>query len=777
MLDEFPSLERFAGTTIANYRLDHLVSRSPLGAVYLAQRGGDNGAFLLRIITLPRGGVGARPGAGRVGQGDDAAGYPANVAAPSLPGGASPTEEYLARFQQEARRLATLQHPYILPLVDFGVFGVFQETPYLVWPQLPLRSLASRLAQSGPVDALTAGRYLDQITGALEYAHEHSTLHRNLSAACVYLQRDGRLIVADFGVRRLIELGRADAEQYAINALDEACAPEQIRGDPVSSATDVYGLGETLYQMLVGASVFPGATRQAVAQRHLSDRVPAVSATRPGIPAALDPLLARALAKEPERRFRQPGAFANAYNQIVAPNSAARVPFVMTIDAPPSGPLTAGAPSPISAPASFGALQPTSAPSAASIGETMRAGYGAQGDRGSLDGLGEQDGREALRLAAPPARRHRRGGLLRRPWVIALVVLVVVALLGGETLAALAARGASGAPAASGSASFSESAASQSAALGRTDTFHLVAQHLPTLPTGSHYAAWLINDQSENVFPLGALVAQPGQPGAYTLALTGQSGQPGPTLLALANRLEVTVEQGNTLAPVGRVALVGVFPPLAFVHIRHLLVSFPATPGQVGLLVGLLDQTRLLYAQTQAFARASASLDTATARCLAQSIVDIAEGANGAAYKPLSAACVAQGVSATGDGFGLLPSGADSLAGRQGNTYAETDYLADASAHASLAATQKDATTTIRTYARQVELCVANIQGWGTSLDRQATSWLANPAQPQLGQSLVSLAREAYLGQGATNGGANGGAEAAFHDGQLMATLPLSARA
>jgi len=65
MLDEFPLLERLTGTTIATYRLEQLVSRSPLGAVYVAQRGSDNGAFLLRIIALPRGEAGARPGASR----------------------------------------------------------------------------------------------------------------------------------------------------------------------------------------------------------------------------------------------------------------------------------------------------------------------------------------------------------------------------------------------------------------------------------------------------------------------------------------------------------------------------------------------------------------------------------------------------------------------------------------------------------------------------------------------------------------------------------------
>lgn len=760
MLDEFPSLERLGGTKIAGYRLDQMVSRSPLGVVYIAQRTSDNGSYLLRIIA-PQPSTPGRYRSGVSGNGvGGSAGYLGGV---SLPG-VDDTEDYLARFQRQAAHLATLQHPYILPLVDFGVV---HEAPYLVWPYLPLRSLATRLTQSGPVDPLTAGRYLDQIAGALEYAHERSTLHRNLSAACVYLQRDGRLLVGDFGVRRLIELGRPDAEQYAVNELDEACAPEQIMGGGVTEAADVYGLGATLFHLLAGSPVYSGATRQEVAQRHLGDRIPTLSATRAGIPVALDPLIARALAKEPERRFRQPGALANAYHQILAPNSGARVPFTLNTSAPVSGPSQ---PAPVAYNPSLAPRSPT--PSPLDQSAEAYAAYAASGSN-TFDALLATDTRAAphTRLSAPPARGRQRMRPPGRPWVVALIALVVVAALAGGTLAALAARGPGAAPAATGSVTFAQSNASQSANLGRTDALRIVTQHLAAPPSGQHYAAWLINDQTESVFPLGSLVAQSGQAGVYTVSLAGQGAQPGQNLLALGNHLEVTLEQGTTPGPVGRVALSAVFPPLAFIHIQHLLVTFPTTPGQVGLLVGALDQTRLLDAQTQAFAQAVRSSDSTQAQCLAQSIVDIAEGAQGTNYRPLTAACQALGVSATGDGFGLIAVNSSSLAGKSGAAYSETGFLADASAHASLAATQPDTTTTIRTYARQVEVADANIQGWVTSLNSQAVSFLADPTRTQLGPSMLMLAQQAYRGQGA----AHGGALAAFADGQQMATLALKA--
>ncbi len=752
MLEEFPSLERLGGTMIADYRLEQVVSRGPLGVVYIAQRGSDNSSYLLRIIAPQRPAIGGYRGAyGNVYSSPGS--YVGGMSSP----GADSLEDYLARFQRQAAHLATLQHPYILPLVDFGVF---HDAPYLVWPNLSLRSLATRLTQSGPVDTLTAGRYLDQIAGALEYAHERNTLHRNLTAACIYLQRDGRLLVGDFGVRRLIELGRADAEQHALNALDEACAPEQIMGGSVTEAADVYGLGATLFHMLAGTQVFTGASRQEVAQRHLGDRVPQLSATRPGIPVALDPLIARALAKEPERRFRQPGALANDYHQIVAPNSSGRVPFTLNTSAPLAGPhLATHSPSPRSL-----------APSPLHDATDSRGAYGTtSADRfDEIDTIGDHEA-SPTRLSGPPTSGQRGGSLLGRPWMVGLIAAVLLAALAGGAFATLANRGTGVTLAASGSITFGESAASQSAGLNRTDALRLNAAHLATPPNGDHYAAWLINDQTENVFPLGTLVAQAGQAGAYTLSLAGQSGQPGQNLLALGNRIEVTLEQGTTPGPVGKVELVAIFPPLAFIHIRHLLVAFPTTPGGVGLLVGTLDQTHLLDAQTQALASAIADGNSAEAQCLAQSVIDIAEGSQGAHYKPLSSDCQALGVNANGDGFGLIDASSASLSAKSGATYNETGFLADASAHASLAATQPDATTTIQTYARQVEVCDANIEGWVTSLDNQAVSYLADPTQTHLGPSMLTLAQAAYQGQGA----AHGGAGAAFADGQQMATLTL----
>ena len=118
--------------------------------------------------------------------------------------------------------------------------------------------------------------------------------------------------------------------------------------------------------------------------------------------------------------------------------------------------------------------------------------------------------------------------------------------------------------------------------------------------------------------------------------------------------VEITQEQSNVVAPSGRMLLAVKFPPQSFVHIKHLLLSFPTTPGKIGLLVGVLHQTQLLNAQASALNTASGKGNTALVHCLAQSVMDISEGSTGEHYKPLSAECRELGVTQAGDGFGLL---------------------------------------------------------------------------------------------------------------------------
>jgi hypothetical protein len=277
-------------------------------------------------------------------------------------------------------------------------------------------------------------------------------------------------------------------------------------------------------------------------------------------------------------------------------------------------------------------------------------------------------------------------------------------------------------------------------------------------PSGSQYNAWIVDTQSESATGLGTLVQN--KDGTYTVKSTNHHN-----ILSLGNRVIVTLEQGTVTVPTGQVVLSATFPPKAFVHIKHLLVSFPDTPGKIGLLVGLVDQAQKLSSASQLLQSISASQNTTAIQCAAQSIVDIAEGTQGTHYQQLGNQCASQNIAEVGDGYGLLGTGG---------------YIVNSQAHASLAATQSDTTSTIRVHAGHVAICLDNMKGWVTTIDHDAQSLINNPTDSAKVQEIVTLANHAFNGFDANGDGSidpipgEGGAVTAYFHGQLMATLVLA---
>ena len=242
---------------------------------------------------------------------------------------------------------------------------------------------------------------------------------------------------------------------------------------------------------------------------------------------------------------------------------------------------------------------------------------------------------------------------------------------------------------ASGSVSFSDSQNGQ----GLTNTLNLKISKLGTPPNNLHYYAWIIDAASEKTLALGRLVAQ-GQ--NFTLAFMDKVN-----LLGAGDQLEITQEPGNPMFPAGEVVLSGTLPPLALIHIRHLLVRFDTTPGKIGLLVGLRDQARVLNKQAQLLQSFAGKGQHKTA-CAAQSIINVIEGAGGKNALPLADTCAAFKVTNVGDGFGLLNPG-DPNAG----------YIVLSAEHAALAAIQSDSTPTIRMHAQHVQIATRQSQKVG----------------------------------------------------------------
>jgi hypothetical protein len=552
----------------------------------------------------------------------------------------------------------------------------------------------------------------------------------------------------------MLELGRKDAEWYALRNWNEACAPEQILGNQVSPATDVYAMGIILYQMLTGEAPYTGARRKDIMQQHLQASIPSIKQRRPDLPGELDAILATATAKQASDRFSQPGAFANAYYDIVSPQQIGRVPFKLN-----TGGIFNGLSAPVSTPTngrvgqeqtSLVSLRPTSAPT-------------------SMLDQQEAPPRYRASLAPPPTKAVTHYSPRFSPLRTLLIAGVLVAFILGTFLAVTRLQSPS-APAPGGQVSFMDSGAQ---ALGQTNALEIQVTGLASPAGGSAYHAWMIDQQNERVLALGTLTPH-GQAYSLSYQSIGATGEDaGTNLLTLGTQMEITLEQGNAILPTGKVVLSGEFPPRAFVHVGHLLVSYPTTPDKTALLVGAESQTELLETQASALQAAAAGHNVPEIQCAVQSILDIIQGSAGPQYQPLAGSCSSQHGGATGDGFGLL--------GTLSPTYHTlTGYLTSASEHASLAATQPDATSNLRVHAHNVEVSISNVEGWVTTILQNALLLEKTPlSQPAAVQTIVTLAGEALHGVD-RNGdhqiapiAGEGGITTAFSEGQQMATLKL----
>ena len=214
----------------------------------------------------------------------------------------------IRRLEREARVTASLTSPHVVQVLDFGVEDAH---PYLVMEYLPGGALASHVAGQLPLPAEQIVAYGRQIAAGLAAAHARGLVHRDVTLRNILVAPDGRLKVADFGIAKapgdtaLTQTGVALGTAIAM-------APEQVRGQAVTPATDVYGLGVLLYQLATGQPPFSGDTEVAVAVQHLQAEVRPPRQRNPALPAWLERVILRALAKDPAARYPDAAAIGAA---------------------------------------------------------------------------------------------------------------------------------------------------------------------------------------------------------------------------------------------------------------------------------------------------------------------------------------------------------------------------------------------------------------------------------------------------------------------------------
>jgi predicted Ser/Thr protein kinase len=206
---------------------------------------------------------------------------------------------FVERFRREARAVASLSHPNMVAVFDYGED---EDNYFIVMEYVEGRDLARVLREEGPFSPDRAVHVGSLICAALGHAHAAGVVHRDVKPANVILgDRDG-VKVTDFGIARAVGDATLTATGSVLGTA-HYLSPEQASGDPVGPASDIYSLGIVLYEVLTGAVPFTGDTPIAVAMRHVSDPVPPPSELNPDVPSALDEVVAKATAKAPEQRF------------------------------------------------------------------------------------------------------------------------------------------------------------------------------------------------------------------------------------------------------------------------------------------------------------------------------------------------------------------------------------------------------------------------------------------------------------------------------------------
>jgi formylglycine-generating enzyme required for sulfatase activity len=216
--------------------------------------------------------------------------------------------QFVARFRREVQIAAALEHPHILPVIDFGQDD---STLYLVMRYVGGGTLHD-LIQKGALPPQMALRYLTEIGEALDYAHSRKIVHRDIKPRNVLLDEQGNPFLTDFGLSKLLEAGSITSSGLEMIGTPHYMSPEQARGEPVDGRTDLYSLGVVLYQMLTGRVPFDADSTVGIIMKHIGAPVPSITAEMPDLPEALDPVIARAMAKGPDDRFQTAHELASA---------------------------------------------------------------------------------------------------------------------------------------------------------------------------------------------------------------------------------------------------------------------------------------------------------------------------------------------------------------------------------------------------------------------------------------------------------------------------------
>jgi serine/threonine protein kinase/streptogramin lyase len=278
------------GTEIAGYRVERLLGRGGMGRVYLAEDTRLGRKVALKLLD------------------------------PEL----AEDTRFRDRFVRESRLAASLDHPNVIPIYEAGESdGVL----FIAMRYVEGTDLARLLEEEGPLPPERTVAILTHVAAALDAAHRKGLIHRDVKPGNILVGEDDHTYLTDFGLIKRRETDTALTKTGQFMGSVDYAAPEQIEGTTVDGRADVYSLGCVAYECLTGEPPYPRDSEVAVLYAHLNDPVPRPTAKRPELPAAVDAVVAKAMAKRPEERYGSAEELAKALPVALTAETPRYVPL------------------------------------------------------------------------------------------------------------------------------------------------------------------------------------------------------------------------------------------------------------------------------------------------------------------------------------------------------------------------------------------------------------------------------------------------------------------
>ncbi len=268
--------QNLSGQTLGQYELKELIGRGGMGAVYRGYQPTLDRSVAIKVMSLS---VVNEPG-------------------------------YAERFNREAKIVASLEHPQIVPLYDYGISG---DVSYVVMRLLTGGSLEDRMRRGERLSLTEIATLLRQITAALEYAHSRGLIHRDIKPSNVMFDGRGDAYLVDFGIAKLLQSSQVLTTHTALLGTPSYMAPEQWMDQDLTPAADQYALGILTYQLLTGELPFEATTPYALMNKHINQAPPSPQVLRPDVPQNVAAVVQRAIAKAPADRFPTVTAYAAVF--------------------------------------------------------------------------------------------------------------------------------------------------------------------------------------------------------------------------------------------------------------------------------------------------------------------------------------------------------------------------------------------------------------------------------------------------------------------------------